>query len=104
MAQQKYAAREVAKILAEFGDKSDLVRVMSFRFWLRLTAPLNTKNDELAVAISAAAYSILTGVWFDYAYHDRLTDTCEEGYEAGFMVRDIIHASLSEAEKTIYYG
>lgn len=77
---------------------------MSFRFWLRLAAPLNTKNDELSVAVAAACHSILTGAWFDSAYHDRLTETCEEGYEAGFMVRDIIHASLTEVEKIKYYG
>ena len=104
MSQNKFAAKELAKILAEYGDKVDLVKAMSFRFWLRLTAPLNTKNDELAVAIAAAAHSVLTGVWFDSAYHDRLTDQCEEGYEAGFIVRDIINASLSEVEKTKYYG
>lgn len=99
MAQQKYASSELAKILDEYRDKSDIVKAMSFQFWLRLTAPLNTKNDELAVAIAAAAHSVLTGMWFDSAYHDRLTDTCEEGYEAGFLVRDIINASLSEAER-----
>lgn len=104
MSQSKFATKEVAKILAEYGNKSELVRMMSFHFWLRLTAPLNTKDNELSVAIAAAAHSILTGVWFDSVYHDRLTGQCEEGYEAGFIVRDIIHASLSEAEKTKYYG
>ena len=104
MSQSKFAAKEVSKILAEYGDKVDIVKAMSFRFWLRLTAPLNTKDDELAVAIAAAAHSILTGVWFDSSYHDRLTDQCKEGYEAGFLVRDIINASLSEVEKTKYYG
>lgn len=104
MSQSKFASKELAKILAEYGDKVDLVKAMSFWFWLRLTAPLNTENDELAVAIAAAAHSILTGVWFDSTYHDRLTEQCEEGYEAGFMVRDIINASLSEAEKEKYYA
>jgi hypothetical protein len=104
MSQSKFAAKEVSKILAEYGNKVDLVRAMSFYFWLRLTAPLNTKNDELAVAISAAAHSILMGAWFDSAYHDRLAEQCEEGYEAGFIVRDIIHASLSEEEKNKYYA
>ena len=104
MSQSKFAAREIAKILSEYGDKVDIVKTMSFHFWLRLTAPLNTKDNELAVAIAAAAHSILTGVWFDSAYHDRLTNQCEEGYEAGFIVRDIINASLSEEQKTIYYG
>lgn len=104
MAQSKFAAGEVKKILSEYGDKSDLVKIMSFNFWLRLTAPLNTKDDNLSVAIAASAHSILTGVWFDSDYHDRLTEQCEEGYEAGFMVRDIINASLSEAEKEKYYA
>lgn len=104
MAQSKYAAREVAKILVEYGDKTDLVKIMSFHFWLRLTAPLNTKDNELAVAIAAAAHSILSGVWFDSAYHDRLIEQCEEGYEAGFIVSNIINDSLSEADKTKYYG
>lgn len=104
MAQSKFASKELAKILAEYGDKVDTVKAMSFHFWLRLTAPLNTKNDELAVAIAAAAHSILTGVWFDSAYHDRLSEQCEEGYEAGFIVRDIINASLSEEQKTKYYA
>lgn len=104
MAQSKFASKEVANILNEYGDKKDIVKAMSFHFWLRLTSPLNTKNNELSVAISAAAHSILTGVWFDSRYHDRLSKQCEEGYEAGFIVRDIIHASLSETEKTKYYG
>jgi len=104
MTQSKFASKEVAKILAEYGDKADLVKMMSFNFWLRLTAPLNTKDDNLSVAIAAAAHSILTGIWFETAYHDRLSEQCEEGYEAGFIVRDIIHASLSEAEKIKYYG
>ena len=104
MSQSKFSAKEVAKILAEYGDKADLVKMMSFNFWLRLTAPLNTKDDNLAVAIAAAAHSILTGVWFDSNYHDRLTEQCEEGYEAGFIVRDIINASLSEDEKSNYYA
>ena len=104
MSQSKFACKELAKILAEYGDKVDIVCIMSFRFWLRLTAPLNTKNNELSVAIAAAAHSILTGVWFDHAYHDLLSEQCEEGYEAGFIVRDIINASLSEDQKTMYYG
>lgn len=104
MSQNKFVSKELAKILDEYRDKADIVRVMSFRFWLRLTAPLNTKDNELAVAIAAAAHSILTGVWFDSAYHDRLSEQCEEGYEAGFIVRDIINASLSEDQKTKYYG
>lgn len=104
MSQSKFASEELAKILAEYGDKKDIVKSMSFHFWLRLTAPLNTKNDNLSVAIAAAAHSILTGVWFDSAYHDLLSDQCEEGYEAGFIVRDIINASFSEEEKTRYYA
>lgn len=104
MLQSKFATRELAKILAEYRDKKDIVKSMSFHFWLRLTAPLNTKDDNLSVAIAAAAHSIITGIWFDSAYHDRLTNQCEEGYEAGFIVRDIINASLSEVEKTNYYG
>ena len=104
MAQSKFAVKELSKILAEYGNKVDIVKAMSFHFWLRLTAPLNTKDSELSVAIAAAAHSILTGIWFDSTYHDRLTEQCEEGYEAGFIVRDIINASLSDDEKSKYYA
>jgi len=92
MSQSKFAQKALAEILEEYRGKSDLVRMMSYNFWLRLTAPLNTKNDELAVAISAAARVIILGYHFDNAQHDLLSEQCSEGYEAGFMVREIIYS------------
>ena len=91
MSQNKFTQKALTEILAEYQYKADLVRTMSYLFWLRLTAPLNTKNDELAVAISAAARAIILGYHFDDNQHDLLSAQCQEGYEAGFIVRDIIY-------------
>lgn len=87
----KFAEKEIQAILAEWGDKKEVVKLMSYHFALRNFASLNTKNDELSVAIGAAAYSILTDQWFDNEWHDKLIATCEEGYEAGFFVRGILY-------------
>lgn len=99
-----FAKKELDAILAEWSDKSELVSLMSYKFALRTFSSLNTKNEILAVSIGAAAYSILTGKWFNNEWHDKLTETCEEGYEAGFAVRDIVAEYLSPERITAIYG
>lgn len=103
MSKSKFASKEIEAVMNEWLHKKEMVKFMSYEFALRNFASQNTKNDELAVAIGAAAYSILTGQWFDRNWHDILTRTCEEGYEAGFLVRDIITDYLTpEQFKEVY--
>ena len=99
-----FAKKELDIIISEWSDKSEFVKKMSYKFALRIFSSLNTKNDELSVGIGAAAYSILTGQWFDSSWHDKLTETCEEGYEAGFYVRDIVYEYLSPERIEAIYG
>jgi hypothetical protein len=98
-----FAKKELDAILVEWSDKSEHLSLLSYNLAIRAFSSLNTKNEILAVSIGAAAYSILTGKWFNNEWHDKLTETCEEGYEAGFAVRDIIFEYLSpERIKEIY--
>ena len=96
LGKMKYASKELNKVLAEWQDKADAIKLNSYQFALRFLTPLDVKDGELAVAIGAAAYSIITEQWFTSEWHDKLTETCEEGYEAGFMVRGIIEKYREE--------
>lgn len=86
----KFAEKELAEIYSEWSAKADLVKFMSYNFALRLFSSLNTKDAALSVAIGAVAYHKLTGQSFNFEWHDKLTEICEEGYEAGFCVFDLL--------------
>ena len=96
LGKMKYASSKLDEVLSEWKDNSSVIKSVSYQFALRFLAPLDVKNDELAVAIGAAAYSIITEQWFNNEWHDKLNETCEEGYEAGFIVREIIEKYRKE--------
>ena len=103
-AQNAFAKRELDKILSDWSENIDDVRAMPYKEALQRFAPNNTKNRYLSAAIAAAAYSIFTRQWFDNSWHDKLTEILEEqGYEAGFYVRDILSEYLSDEQRTIIY-
>jgi hypothetical protein len=99
-----YSSKKLDAVLSEWQQYSEVVKLNTYHFALRFLSPLDVKNDELSVAIGAAAYSIITGQWFDNSWHDKLTETCSEGYEAGFIVRDIVNDYRERYSKTLLFN
>lgn len=87
-----YSLKKLDAVLAEWQQFGEVIKLNSYKFALRFLSPLDVKNSELSLAIGAAAYAIITQNNFNHKWHDTITETFEEGYEAGFLVTDILHA------------
>ena len=104
LGKMNYSSKKLDLVLSEWQQYSEIIKMNNYYFALQILLPAGVKDDELSVAIAAAAYSIITGQWFDNFWHVRLTETCSEGYEAGFIVRDIVNDYRERYSKNIIFN